>query len=126
MTNRKLNSSNYSNQTFLEERCTLNELINLLGKRWITEVLFSIDEGNNRFTGLKEELLNISDNILANRLRLLEEYKLITKESFPEIPPRVEYTTSNTGKELIKLLDQLCDFSDQSMYSNTINRKKTV
>jgi len=115
MTTRKLNSTNYSNQVFLEDRCTLNELVNLLSKRWMTEVLFSIEEGNNRFTTLKEELKHISDNILADRLRLLETYKLISKESFNEIPPRVEYTITDTGEELSRLLDQLCTFSENSI-----------
>lgn len=118
MSNRKLSSTNYSNQAFLVERCTLNELINLLSKRWITEVLFSIEEGNNRFTLLKNDLKHISDNILADRLKLLEEYKLISKESFNEIPPRVEYTLTNTGHELSGLLEELCNFSDHSMLSN--------
>ena len=124
MTNRKLSSTNYSNQVFLEERCSLNELINLLSKRWITEILFSSEEGNNRFTTLKEELKNISDNILADRLKLLEEYKLISKESFNEIPPRVEYTLTDTGHELSRLLDELCNFSDHSMISNAACIKK--
>lgn len=123
MTNRKISSTNYSNQAFLAERCTLNELINLLSKRWITEVLFSIEEGNNRFTMLKDVLQHISDNILADRLKLLEEYKLISKESFNEMPPRVEYTLTNTGHELSNLLGELCDFSDHSMLSNA-NIKK--
>jgi len=115
MTGRKTSSSNYSNQVFLEERCTLNELINLLSKRWITEVLFSIEEGNNRFTTLKTELKHISDNILADRLRLLEEYQFISKESFPEIPPRVEYTLTTAGLELAQLLETLCTFSEHNM-----------
>jgi DNA-binding HxlR family transcriptional regulator len=115
MTGRKTSSSNYSNQVFLEERCTLNELINLLSKRWITEVLFSIEEGNNRFTTLKTDLKLISDNILAGRLRLLEEHQFITKESFNEIPPRVEYTLTTAGLELTRLLETLCDFSEHNM-----------
>jgi DNA-binding HxlR family transcriptional regulator len=115
MTGRKTSSSNYSNQVFLEERCTLNELISLLSKRWITEVLFSIEEGNNRFTTLKAELKLISDNILADRLRLLEENQFISKESFNEIPPRVEYTLTAAGQELARLLGTLCDFSERNM-----------
>jgi DNA-binding HxlR family transcriptional regulator len=115
MTGRKTSSSNYSNQVFLEERCTLNELINLLSKRWITEVLFSIEEGNNRFTTLKTDLKLISDNILADRLRLLEENQFISKESFNEIPPRVEYTLTPAGQELTQLLGTLCTFSEHSL-----------
>src|SRR5258706_11824573 len=117
MTSRKTSSSNYSNQVFLEERCSLNELINLLSKRWITEVLFSIEEGNNRFTTLKADLQFISDNILADRLKLLEEYQFISKESFTEIPPRVEYTLTNAGQELTRFLETLCNFSNHNMNS---------
>jgi DNA-binding HxlR family transcriptional regulator len=117
MTDRKTSSSNYSNQVFLEERCSLNELINLLSKRWITEVLFSIEEGNNRFTMLKADLRFISDNILADRLKLLEEYRFISKESFNEIPPRVEYTLTTTGHEMTQLLETLCNFSEHNMNS---------
>jgi DNA-binding HxlR family transcriptional regulator len=115
MTGRKTSSSNYSNQVFLEERCSLNELINLLSKRWITEVLFSIEEGNNRFTTLRADLRFISDNILADRLKLLEEYQFISKESFTEIPPRVEYTLTTAGHELTRLLETLCNFSEHNM-----------
>jgi DNA-binding HxlR family transcriptional regulator len=124
MTSRKLNSTNYSNQVYLEERCTLNKLINLLSKRWMTEVLFGIEEGNNRFTTLKDELEHISDNILADRLKLLEEYKLISKESFSEIPARVEYTLTDTGRELSNILEKLCDFSDTCMLSHQQAAKK--
>jgi DNA-binding HxlR family transcriptional regulator len=124
MTSRKKSSSNYSNQVFLEERCSLNELIGLLSKRWVTEVLFSIEEGNNRFTTLKTDLQFISDNILADRLKLLEEYQFISKESFSEIPPRVEYTLTATGQELSRILETLCDFSDHC--SSASSRFKTA
>ena len=73
---------------------------------------------------MKKELKNISDNIRADRLKLLEEYKLISKESFNEIPPRVEYTLTDTGHELSRLLEELCNFSDHSMISNAASIKK--
>jgi DNA-binding HxlR family transcriptional regulator len=123
MTDRKLSSTNFSNQVFLEERCSLNELLNLLSKRWITEIILGIEEGINRFTSLKEELKLISDHILANRLRLLEDYKLVAKESFNETPPRVEYTLTKSGKELCGLLDLFCNFSDESMLSDPALKK---
>jgi DNA-binding HxlR family transcriptional regulator len=90
----------------------------------MTEVLFGIEEGNNRFTTLKDELEHISDNILADRLKLLEEYKLISKESFSEIPARVEYTLTDTGRELSNILEKLCDFSDTCMLSHQQAAKK--
>ncbi|MVM37626.1 transcriptional regulator [Spirosoma sp. HMF3257] len=113
---RKLSSTNYYNQTFLEEKCALNELIHILSKRWLTEVLFSIEEGNNRFSSLKEDLEHISDNILADRLKLLEQHKLIVRnDSFREVPARVEYALTPVGEKLSDMLDGLCKFSEHEM-----------
>ena len=113
---RKLSSTNYHNQTFLEEKCRLNELIHLLSKRWLTDVLFSIEEGNTRFSNIKEDLEYISDNILADRLKLLEHYKLIARnDNFREIPVRVEYSLTQTGEKLSEMLDGLCKFSENEM-----------
>jgi DNA-binding HxlR family transcriptional regulator len=112
MAERKTTSSNYLNQSFLEEKCALNELIYLLSKRWITEVLFSIEEGNNRFSNIKEDLRLISDHILADRLKLLENNGFITKIIAPDIHQRVEYNLTDKGKELSAMLETLCNFAE--------------
>jgi DNA-binding HxlR family transcriptional regulator len=112
MQERKTNSSNYLNQSFLQQKCALNELIYLLSKRWVTEVLFAIEEGNNRFSSLKDDLKFISDHILADRLRLLESNLFISKKIFNEIPLRVEYTLTEKGVELSSILGGLCDFAE--------------
>jgi len=111
-TERKTSSTNYRNQSFLEKKCSLNELLDLVSKRWVSEVLFCIEEGNNRFKGIREELKFISDTILADRLKLLEKYGLIHKEHFEEVPVRVEYSLTDNGKELCRLLEVMCNFSD--------------
>jgi DNA-binding HxlR family transcriptional regulator len=115
MTERKLNSTNFYNQSFLEEKCALNELINLLSKRWMTEVLFSIEEGNSRFNALKEDLEHISDHILADRLKFLEQHELIHKNYLPGNPPRTEYSLAPKGEELSQLLGGLCNFAENKM-----------
>ena len=115
MSERKLSSTNYYNQSFLEEKCALTELINLLSKRWMTEVLFSIEEGNTRFTALKEDLEHISDHILADRLKLLEQQDLINKLYLSGNPPRTEYSMTKKGEELSTLLGDLCNFAETQM-----------
>jgi DNA-binding HxlR family transcriptional regulator len=112
MTERKTSSTNYRNQSFLEEKCSLNELLDLVSKRWFTDVLFCIQEGNNRFKLIKDDLKYISDTILSDRLKLLERYSLITRTDFDEIPPKVEYSLTQKGDELVVLLEQMCEFSD--------------
>jgi len=111
MAERKLNSTNSINQSFLEEKCELNELLYLVSKRWVCETLFSIEEGHNRFTTVKEDLQHISDHILSDRLRQLEKYGLIHRHQADHVPLRVEYSISEKGKELSELLDQFCTFA---------------
>lgn len=112
MTERKTSSTNYRNQSFLEEKCSLNEFLDLVSKRWFSDVLFCIEEGNNRFKLIKDDLKFISDTILSDRLKLLERYGLITRTDFDEIPPKVEYALTEKGEELSALLGKMCEFSD--------------
>ena len=112
MKKRKTTSSNYLNQSFLEKRRALNELIYFLGKRWVTEVFISIEEGNNRFSSIKDDLKGISDHILASRLRMLETNQLVIKRIFHEYPPHVEYILTKRGMELNSLLAGLCNFAE--------------
>jgi DNA-binding HxlR family transcriptional regulator len=111
MAERKLNSTNYINQVFLEDKCELNELLYLVSKRWVCETLFSIEEGHTRFTSVKEDLRHISDHILSDRLRQLERYGLIHRAQVDSVPLRVEYTITEKGKELSELLGRFCDFA---------------
>jgi DNA-binding HxlR family transcriptional regulator len=120
MGERKTTSTNFRNQVFLEDKCSLNELLDLVSKRWFCEVLFCIEEGNNRFKLIKDDLVYISDTILSDRLKLLEKNGLISRHDFDEIPPRVEYTITEKGEELSNLLDMLCHFSE------TIFKHKTA
>jgi DNA-binding HxlR family transcriptional regulator len=121
MTERKTSSTNYRNQSFLEEKCTLNELLDLVSKRWFSDVLFCIQEGNNRFKLIKDDLKYISDTILSDRLKLLERYNLITRMDFDEIPPKVEYSLTDKGEELALLLESTCEFSDVLMAEVKLN-----
>jgi len=115
MTERKTSSTNYRNQSFLEEKCSLNELLDLVSKRWFSDVLFCIQEGNNRFKLIKDDLKYISDTILSDRLKLLERYSLITRIDYDDIPPKVEYSLTDKGDELAALLEKMCEFSDTLM-----------
>jgi DNA-binding HxlR family transcriptional regulator len=112
-----MSSTNYRNQSFLVEKCALNEVLDLVSKRWFCEVLFCIEEGNNRFKLIKDSLKYISDTILSDRLKLLEKYGLINRIDHDEIPPRVEYSLTEKGDDLSILLDKICDFS-QILFSD--------
>lgn len=67
-----------------------------------------------RFNELKRYLKNISDKTLSNNLKELERDCLITRKEYPQIPPKVEYSLSDRGKSLMKVLDQLCIWGENN------------
>ncbi|ULQ56009.1 helix-turn-helix transcriptional regulator [Flavihumibacter rivuli] len=110
MAERKINSSNSLNESWLEERCVLNKVLKLTGKRWVPEILLLVENGQNRFSSLKDNLPGISDNVLSTSLTELTSQGLIHKEIFAEVPLRVEYELTDSGKELARHLHALCQW----------------
>lgn len=67
-----------------------------------------------RFNELRRYLKKISDKTLAANLKELEKDQLILRKEYPQIPPKVEYSLSERGKSLMKVLDQLCIWGENN------------
>ena len=67
-----------------------------------------------RFNELKRYLKNISDKTLSSNLKELEAARLIIRTEYPQMPPKVEYRLSESGKSLIDVLDQLCIWGENN------------
>ena len=63
-----------------------------------------------RFNEMQRYLKNVADRTLSRNLKELENDDLIIRTVYPQIPPKVEYTLTERGKSLVKVLDQLCDW----------------
>lgn len=61
-----------------------------------------------RFNEMKRYLGTVTDKTLSSNLKELEADQLIVRKEYPQIPPKVEYSLSERGKSLMKVLDQLC------------------
>ena len=110
MGERKFSSTNFLNETFLEEKCVLNKVIKIIGKRWVPEILLLIEEDINRFSTLKECLEGISDNVLSTSLNELVRLDIIKKRMYQEVPIRVEYYLSESGLGLVEHLHAICQW----------------
>lgn len=67
-----------------------------------------------RFNELKRYLKIISDKTLSSNLKELEKDQLIVRNEYPQIPPKVEYSLSERGRSLMKILDQLCVWGEEN------------
>lgn len=85
--------------------CPLEGVIDVVSKKWALLIINEI--GNHqriRYNELMKEIEKVSPKTLADTLKILERYKLVRRESFNEIPPRVDYTLTKDGKALRKAI----------------------
>ena len=81
--------------------CPLKGVIDVISKKWALLIVNALgNHGTLRFNGLMEELEGISPKTLSDTLKGLQAEGLIRRESFAEIPPRVEYSLTDDGVEL--------------------------
>jgi len=81
--------------------CPLKGVIDVISKKWALLIVNALgNHGTLRFNGLMEELKGISPKTLSDTLKGLQAEGLIRRESFAEIPPRVEYSLTDDGVEL--------------------------
>ena len=71
-----------------------------------------------RFNEMKRYLGVITDKTLSSNLKELEADQLIVRKEYPQIPPKVEYSLSERGKSLMKVLDQLCIWGEENRLVN--------
>ena len=93
-----------------EKRCPLRELLTRLGDKWSLLVIHSLaraPKNRARFSELRRDIQGISQRMLTATLRNLERDGILTREVFPVIPPRVEYTLTALGKDLLHPVQSL-------------------
>ncbi|MEN4006802.1 MAG: helix-turn-helix domain-containing protein [Methanobacteriaceae archaeon] len=72
----------------------------MVSKKWVICVLTSLRDGSLRYSQIKKNIGEISPKTLSNTLKTLEQEELIERRVYAETPPRVEYSLTNSGKEL--------------------------
>ena len=90
--------------------CPVQATINLLSGKWKVQILWHLSFQPLRFAELRKKLKDISEKILTEQLRLLEESGLIHREATSSIPPAVTYSLTPEAGSLIPLLENLCDW----------------
>ena len=87
--------------------------LSILGNKWTALIVKELSEGCARFSKLEHSLKGISPRTLSQRLDEMERCGLISKKSFAEVPPRVEYTLTKKGRDLIPILKSMADWGSK-------------
>lgn len=92
--------------------CVAGALL-IMGNKWTPLLIMELAKGPTRFSAIECALVGISPRTLSQRLDDLEQQKVITKQSFAEVPPRVEYALTKKGKDLIPILKCMAAWGDK-------------
>lgn len=87
--------------------CPVETTLMLISDRWKVLIIRDLLDGTKRFGELKKSVGNVSQKVLTANLRSMEESGLLTRKVYPEVPPKVEYTLTETGYSLKPILDAM-------------------
>jgi DNA-binding HxlR family transcriptional regulator len=92
------------------ESCPVLKTADIISGKWTLLILRDLSIGINRFSALERSLAGISPKTLSERLKGLERDGIVTRKSYAEVPPRVEYNLTGMGWDLIPLIDHMRDY----------------
>jgi DNA-binding HxlR family transcriptional regulator len=88
-------------------RCPVCRTSEIISGKWTLLVIRDLADGSRRFCELERSLEGISPRTLSLRLRALEEQGIVKRDTYPEVPPRVEYALTEMGEALVPLIEDM-------------------
>ena len=107
MTKIKETSTNQSNRKNALTKCPVTFTIDKIGGRWKPIIIYNLLTGTKRYSELKKLIPAITEKMLIQHLKQLENDNLVLRNAHPVIPPYVEYSLTEAGKELQPVLDAM-------------------
>ena len=106
------------------EICPVRNVVARFGNKWALLVILVISENEPmRYNELGRKIPDISSRVLSNTLRTLEADGLVVRTFHQEVPPRVEYSLTDTGRSLVPIILQLTDWAQKNMKTIIEHRK---
>ncbi|CAM4294735.1 helix-turn-helix domain-containing protein [Paenibacillus phoenicis] len=111
----------------IPELCRVGDALEILVGKWKPVILLVLlQEGTKRFSDLKRKLPDISQKMLTQKLRELEEEGIIERIVYPEVPPRVEYSITECGRSLEPLLDAMHSWGVSHVQRKEENHRQVI
>jgi DNA-binding HxlR family transcriptional regulator len=89
------------------KNCAVDVTVSVIGGRWKVLILQSLFKGTQRYSELQRAIEGITQKMLAQQLRELEADGIVSRQAFPEVPPRVEYSLTDLGRSLWPVLQAM-------------------
>ena len=105
--------------------CPVATTVRLIGSKWKLLIMRNLLQRSWRFNELRKDLEGISQKVLTDSLRSMEDDGIITRTVCPEVPPRVEYALSDLGESMRPIIDAMEEWGRNYMNSKILYKEKT-
>ncbi|MBL0313091.1 MAG: helix-turn-helix transcriptional regulator [Holophagaceae bacterium] len=99
----------------LHGACPTRQVLDLIADKWTTLVIYLLSNGTLRYGELHKRIEGISQKMLTQTLRQLEDDGLVKRTVYPEVPPRTEYALTSLGETLREPLSALCRWAEEHL-----------
>ena len=108
------------------EICPVRKVVARFGNKWALLVILVLSENEPiRYNELGRKIPDISSRVLSNTLRILEADGLVNRRLYQEVPPRVEYSLTETGRSLVPIIIKLTEWAQNNMKTIIEHRNKS-
>ena len=101
----------------IKDNCPVEATLDLIGGKYKALILWHLSDGTLRFSELRQRITKATPKMLTQQLRELETQDLIHREVYPVIPPKVEYSLTETGRSLMPILVAMRDWGAEYLRS---------
>lgn len=102
-----------ANEPSALEKCPVCRTADVVSGKWTLLVIRDLAEESRRFCELERSLSGISPRTLSLRLRTLEGEGIVERTTYPDVPPRVTYSLTDKGRDLVPLIEQMRQYGDR-------------
>ena len=102
------------------ETCPVAATLDLIGGKYKALILWYLSDGRRRFSELRKMISSATPKMLTQQLRELEAQHLIHREVFPVVPPKVEYSLTETGRSLMPILTAMRDWGTEYLHGKNV------
>ena len=103
----------------INETSPVAATLDCIGGKYKALILWSLTDGRRRFSELRKMISGATPKMLTQQLRELEAQKLIHREVFPVVPPKVEYSLTEMGRSLVPILTAMRDWGAEYLQGNS-------
>ena len=98
------------------DKCGSQQVLELIANKWTALVIYALAQGTRRYSELQREIGGVSQKMLTQTLRNLEQDGLVQRRVYPVVPPKVEYSLTPLGRTLIDPLRAICKWAEQHLH----------